>query len=602
MPKIPEYFSQTQAASGAPTRRASGEEFGAGIGRAVGQVANVIGDTGNLAFDYEKRKAEREATAYTSKAISEIQLRSLNSLTELQAGRNTQTIESYSEDFQKLYDESLKAASDNAPNELAKLALQDRGLEVRTNLVAKANQYQANTKTKLYQNDSIDAVNNLTNSVTLDPDNFQLYAKQAAAIVDSASVYMDATELQKFREQSLDGMASAKIKAEININPNTAEALMGKEEFKNSISPATFQSLTNQINSEKQRRIKEEAALREKKLKLFMEDPAALAITEGADQNSPADVVAKQKQLGVMPDNIAIIPKQQASLLSHQLSGIDNSDQMIAELDKIKKQYGDEYYHIAMKDLKKNGLSSDAAFIALIDPLRDKDVIDASFAIGKTGEKEIAEMARDRAAANNDEYLSIGREVSNNFAEIAGTLQAEGMPPAEVANIYKRMSNTANYFYQKGDDIETSVARATNWLTSRYQLADVNGHKIRIPEDFTGSSDKIETGLSELLNELDLSDIKTEITSNYTLDTLKERGRFVLNTSEDGYNLVDELGVPVRNKSGTLLEYTLPVVLYIGQDIETGGFGKKQRQKLEAIKKRNKEIEEQNLRNREKLR
>lgn len=60
MPKIQEYFSQARAGGGLLTRRATGEDFGAGIGRALGQVAGAVREVGAIQEQREDRQGAYE--------------------------------------------------------------------------------------------------------------------------------------------------------------------------------------------------------------------------------------------------------------------------------------------------------------------------------------------------------------------------------------------------------------------------------------------------------------------------------------------------------------------------------------------------------------
>jgi hypothetical protein len=247
MPQIPQYLSQVSAPGVVQTRRATAAEFGAGEAQAVGQLGQAAVSLGGPLAELQVKKAAREATAYASRTIPQIQLDAQNKLRELET---TDNIDTYSEQFQEYYKERLDAAAEEAPNEFAKSALMQKGAEIGLRLTGTADAFQANTKIKLQKADSATGIGTIVNSLTLDPDNFEDYKLQAQEIVAGASRYMTADEHGVFASSSADSIASAKVSAEINRNPQAAKELLAQDEFKNAINPAKYEKLTAQADNE----------------------------------------------------------------------------------------------------------------------------------------------------------------------------------------------------------------------------------------------------------------------------------------------------------------------------------------------------------------
>lgn len=306
--------------------------------------------------------------------------------------------------------------------------------------------------------------------------------------------------------------------------------------------------------------------IRNKEVDNFIKDPAALAEGNGADMSNPHDVIAKQfiqqpdgSKIAVQPNNLSVIPNKQAAFLAENINGINNADTMVATLKQIEDKYG-SYYPIAMKDLKKNNLSPDAAFISYMDPVLDKHIIDAAFAIDAAGAKKgegikvVQDMARTRAAEQNDKFANIDQKVSSNIRDTTEAMMNEGIPADEVNNIQTRASNIAAYFYTKGGKINDAAKQATDWINAKYQLAEVNGKHLRVPyksPDGVSMYDKnqVENGLEDVLKTIkpeDITSVNAIGSSKFMMENLKNRGYFTLNNDETAYVLRDEFGIPVR--------------------------------------------------------
>jgi hypothetical protein len=556
MAKLPEYLSQTQAAPGnAP--RAGADSFGGGQGLIA--LGSAINNQGANADALIKAQAERDATAYVAEQSSKLQLDSLKALEAMKT--DGQDINTFSDRFQAQYDENAKALVDNAPNPLAQRAMQEHVDTIKTSMGEKATMFQATEKIGVLKNSSVAAANNIANLAFADPANADEYRRQLAVLQDSSNRYMTPSESQAFITKSNSEFATSRIRAALAVDPNAAEKLLKSQEFTSQLTNESFVSLSNKIDARKEALANQALAQQNQNIKDFQDDPAALSATNGADMTDPQDIIDKQKlknsdgsEVKVQPNNISLIPKQQASFLANQLNGINNADTMVANLESIKKQYGEKYFPIAMRDLKNNGLSADAAFIAYMDPVQDKHIIDASFAIDAAGAKKgegikvITDMAKTRAATQGDKISDLDTKVAQNIQDIAGAMTAEGIPGNEINNIQTRASNIASYLYTKSGDINTAAKQATDWMTAKYNMGDVNGKKFRAPPAY--NVNQIESGLEATLKDIKPSDITTVNSvgsSDFMMQNLKSRGYFTLNGDQSGYILRDEFGIPVRS-------------------------------------------------------
>lgn len=556
MAKLPDYYSTTSAGGGV-SPRANANSFGGGEG--LISLGGAISNTGAVIDNQIKLKLERDATAYVAEQSSALQL---NSLKQFEAMKTDgESIDTIGDRFNKQFEEQSKLLIDNAPNGLAKDAMKTHALSIQTNMNEKAIMYQATEKVALQKQGVENSVNNIINSYAIDPGNFNQYRKQLASVQDSSARILTPSDHEAFITKSNSEFATAQVRTILDTNPWQAEKVLKSQEVAAHLTPSAFDSLSNRIDAKKESLQNKAIAQQNKDMKDFQDDSALLAIRNGANPNDPQDIIDKSYLqqpdgtiLKVAPNNVSIIPKQQASLLANQLNGINQADEMVAALEQIRQKKGDDYFPIAIKDLKNSGLSPDVAFIAHMDPIKDKNIIDASFAINAAGAnkgegvKVITDMAKTRAATQNDKYSDIDVKIAQNIEDTTSAMLNEGIPANEINNIQTRTSNIANYFYSKGGDMDKATKQATDWINAKYNLGDVNGKKFRAPSEY--NINQLESGLDALLKDLKPSDISIANTAGsvgFSLENIKRRGYFTLNGDQTGYILRDEFGIPVRS-------------------------------------------------------
>lgn len=322
-------------------------------------------------------------------------------------------------------------------------------------------------------------------------------------------------------------------------------AFLAQEDVQEDLGADSLQKMNNQVDRKEEALKKEAIRLNEKRLKLFTDDPAQLAVNQGA--TSPDQIVAEQSALGVAPDNIRIIPNQEAALAANQLNGVDNADVMAIQMNELQDKYG-EHFNRAMGDLKRAGLSDDFVYISQMNPNEDKQIIEAAFALGKV-EGDIKELAKARAGTD---VRDVPELVFDETQDIVDAITLENIGNLdEVNNILNKNVDLANYFMSIGKPRKEAVALATGWFNKKGQTAKINGSTLRIPTEY--DVDIIEDGLEKVLDRLTVDDVTLEVSIDATIDSLRENGKFVLNSNEDGYFMLNEINQPVRDGSGLKL-------------------------------------------------
>lgn len=553
MPRIEQYFAKERAVVGGGVR-ASGEAFGAGIGRAVQDVGAAIGHVADVQRGREKeqreleqRKLEREATDESTSKLSELQLGGLEGLNNPQSVTEDNNV--FADTWSDNFDKELKRLESESTSELAKSAITSGALDIKTRLHAKANQHQAVTKINIQKGNAVQSADKITNSMLLDPGGFDVYKGQINVLTASSSRFMTPDERATFTRNSNNNLYAARVTAEINANPQLAKQLMASKDFQENIESRTFESLNIKADREILRRQEKALKAQEERFKLFTEDPAKLAVLDGA--KTPDDIVATQIALGVKEGNISVIPNAAAGFIANQLNGVTNADDMISELAGIQQEYG-ENYDIAMKDVKKGGLSDQLSFIAMMDPDEDKRIMDASFAMGQDG----ADIKKKATARDGVTISKIEDKVTENILDSMEAIAFENPAgEAQTASMLANMVNIATFFVSQGQDIDSATELATGWFNNKTPVGDVNGKQFRVADGYT--ADGLENALEDALDKAEF------LGGKFENNAIKREGRFVLHPDGKKYYLKNGINAVVQGKDGEVMFF--PIVEIMGE-------------------------------------
>lgn len=495
----------------------------------------------------QKIKETQDMTA-VNEAVIRRQKEDIDFRSEFQKSRTDKPL-GYAKDIQEQYKARDKAIMESLPSEEARQAYQLSA--ERLNLQHYEN--DVSWETKQFATVSIDkaksAVDDLAvmayRGVPLDE-----IKKQRQATTMTLQGVLSPDELKKFDAQAEATYTKSYIDGIIESNPAQAKRELDSKKYDSVLDVDSLQSLTNKADKEIERIRKEAIQLQEKRSKLLVEDPAELAVMDGA--RTPEDIVARQQTYGVVGSNVSVLPKKDAQRLVNDFNGIKSSDEMIRALGELRSQYPDDYYNIALKDLKKNGLSEDMTFIAMMNPSADKQIMDATFAMAKEG-KNYKDLSKARGIADRD----ITEGVEDRIEDIRDVFLNEG---AAVSNLNQKLESIATYFTAQGMDVKSATQLATDWFVNKSAMGSVNGKNFRVPLEY--KPDDVEDALDLVMDSIKPEDINTIGTGEFSTAALKRGSRFVLSPDESYYYLKNQVGTPVLKKnSSEILKFPIIDIL-----------------------------------------
>ena len=380
-------------------------------------------------------------------------------------------------------------------------------------------------------------------------------------------------QIEKVIYQGNQAITKSWMNGQIDRNPYEAKKLMDSQEYNQSLGAQNTEVLNNKVDREIKYRRKAQAAAEKKAQTQFIENPAQLAVDKGAQ--SPQAIVDTQIALGVQTNNLSVIPNAEAKSLVNKLNGINRSDELISEMNALKEEYGDRYYSMAMGDLKEHGLSSEKAFIALMNPQTDKLIMDAAFNMGAKG-AEFKKIAKDRDV----DLPQLSRDVEEAIQDTREVLAQEGQDVSSMSAFH----DIALYFTSQGSSSTEAVKQATDWFMNDIKIGKIRdslidgGDNFRVPTDY--NVDEIEDALEIQIDNLGIFDLATRGTGKADLESLQENGRFVLGHDETYYWLKNASGEPVRENNATnILKFDIIDILEQSENKSK----KEQKQRLEEL-------------------
>lgn len=417
---------------------------------------------------------------------------------------------------------------------------------------------------------TVTALNNTQNNfevqaLTTDTDIDDLANRFTAAI--TASVKSGALTLNKGEEVIRKGVRSITLnRANRLINSgdlNGAELFISNPDVQENLGAKNINALQKAI-------LKQRATIGQNNLKDFQNDPAKLAIRNGAIPDNPQSILDNQfletvdrdgntLKIPVPKEQAAVLTNEQASFIAFNLNNAANVDILDAELQNLERTYGSNF-PIAINNLKKNGLSDNLVSYAMMGP-EDRLQKETLLLLSKGGAKE-AEGIR-RAAASilrRDTAISgiavqtsdISNRVAENLSEYMGILANEGFPPNVANNFLKTSELMAFQFVLQGRSLDDAARLSTEWLLNNYDIGDVNNGKFRVPIEH--NINDVETVADIILRSIKPADItRPDVLSGIeglTFDELKDTARWELNADQSGLILVDQFGRPVRDAGG----------------------------------------------------
>lgn len=391
------------------------------------------------------------------------------------------------------------------------------------------------------------------------------YLKNVDASTVAAGSVFAREKLEKLNGAGREKAAMAWLSGMMQSNLSLAKEKLDSGEL-DFIGADNILRLEEQIASIKQKRA-------ERQQKLFNEDPAALAIESGASPSNYTQILDLQQKVGVPEDRRSIIPKQIASQVSDQLNNAGSADAFIITSSQSLQNIPIEYVNIALRDLKKAGLSDQAEFMMLINPETHKQHINALFEYSKEPEaiRKLATSQKDVTINRIEEAVS--EKLQTSLQALSGEFANGGI---KMANMQQSMTDMATYYVAKGKSIEDASELATAWFNQKTPTAMVNGRVFRVPEGY--DPDDIESAIEQKISSIKWNDFPAK-------QMIDERTVYpVLYDGDTSYYFKSIIDEPITDSKGELVIVNIDKILLQEQQ-------RKKKLRDEAIQEWYKEVE-----------
>ena len=358
------------------------------------------------------------------------------------------------------------------------------------------------------------------------------------------------------KQDVLNRFESGEIKASFFIDEKGGFV---EDSLKNSMNRDTFDRAQKYMETDiKAMRLEGERVATDQR-KTFMEDTALFAVKYGGAKPGDYDsIIEAQRHNKVAEGNISILTKADAAFKNNQLNGIQDTDQMISQLGEMAKAYpSPEVFDIVMRDLKKAGMSELVESTILMDPTRNRNVVDAAFQMAFNGKAHSAD-----SVAMGFTTSKIREAVEVKISDVRDMISEEG---GDIAGVGRQMEAIATYFTSKGKNLTDSVKLATDWFIDSAPAVSGNWYKTRVSGK--DNVESIQNGLEIALDNLSVENASVRVgTGAFSVGNIKRTSRFVFDEHTDTYFLKHETGGAVANKQGKPVSFTITEVLAMNRE------------------------------------
>lgn len=263
MPVLPDVSNQIRASSlrsggGLPNTRASGADFGAGIGDALQNVASGIDRIGaGLDVYQEKKRQETVANAVAQSDFTPTELGVRNQVPEDGTGLHDKTLQSYDS---YVDEQANKITDDRARIEYKKQMMAQRPAVANRSATFEATLSATSAKT---QADA--SLSSLQNKIMSDPSTYDTYVKQGEQVIDATTAVPNALKAGmklQWRQDSAKGRFTGMLEHATTVQDIDAAAsdLAGQSQFATGpddrpkdwakeLSPNDYATLVNQMGT-----------------------------------------------------------------------------------------------------------------------------------------------------------------------------------------------------------------------------------------------------------------------------------------------------------------------------------------------------------------
>lgn len=348
--------------------------------------------------------------------------------------------------------------------------------------------------------------------------------------------------------------------------------------IRNRVSPYEFDQIAKQVNSANKaigddkyayfasHPLVMQAALRQSEVQEGINETNSNLNVEGLIKADPAQAnLVTQRLYGFPQDQLSVMGKQQAKAYVQQLQGLDINGK-VQSLKAFMRTFKDpETQIIAMRDLKKAGLSQSVqmVFSALNNDQSSADTNDLMNWMASDQEqvnKRAFNLANDPAFTTN-----MRSAIDSNLEDFDESLENYGGDTSLMGQmVHHQVANYAQYLLANGKEpnISSAVEHAANTLVNNhFNYTSVNGHLIQLSKDVDESD--LKTAFAIKLNEAKAADLQVpasfkaqypamnteELKQQYILQAVNS-GYLLSNASQSQGTLVDRSGAELKRADG----------------------------------------------------
>lgn len=224
MPKLPVYERQVELNGPVQTRRASGDDFGAGIGEGMQQLGATVGRVNDVIY---KRKEQNDVSNINAQVAQTHDEYTKRYQEELQKG--TLDTDKFMEDFQTHLDKAGEGIETRAGN----LHYRAASAELKSHFLVTAASGQSQLAGKKAVENYTTTLNSSSSALINDPSSFDLAMKLQTTGLDNlvATGGLPAEAATKLKSQSATELAKSAVRGWNNLNPQLAKDQLNSGKF-----------------------------------------------------------------------------------------------------------------------------------------------------------------------------------------------------------------------------------------------------------------------------------------------------------------------------------------------------------------------------------
>lgn len=217
MPNIRDYSARVESQGTGQSRKATGEEFGAGVGQAVSGLGGAVTDVGEA---INRRQAQEE----TSRAAVEFSKLHAQKTQEFDDAVQQGTLKT--EEFMNKFDEAVGKMSGDYSTRSAQQYFNQTAAEMRGHFLKSSFAGQAELASIKAGADLKDTLSNYSSALISDPSGYEMSKTNFESfIADTVSTgHLPFAEGEKLKAAGRNQLAQAAVRGQIEISPQGAKA------------------------------------------------------------------------------------------------------------------------------------------------------------------------------------------------------------------------------------------------------------------------------------------------------------------------------------------------------------------------------------------